>query len=134
VSTSNGEPLGRVLKARLDQLECRLDGLALGRGGTGVARLPGADGATPLWPPPRCVMTTETAGGPYLTVADGPGACGSPPDPPKNHLHVAVQGNRPARSADGQVPQVPSRGRCGVAGRAGGRTPKRARKTVTARV
>jgi hypothetical protein len=27
VSTSNGEPLGRVLEARLDRLERRLDGL-----------------------------------------------------------------------------------------------------------
>ena len=40
VSTSNGEPLGRVLEARLDRLERRLDGLdwAIGEVRERVAR------------------------------------------------------------------------------------------------
>jgi len=52
VSTSNGEPLGRVLEARLDRLERRLDGLdwAIGEVRERVAFREGRD-RPPFWTP-----------------------------------------------------------------------------------
>ena len=52
VSTSNGEPLGRVLESRLDRLECRLDGLdrSMGEVREWLAFREGRE-RPPLWTP-----------------------------------------------------------------------------------
>ncbi len=54
VSTSNGEPLGRVLEARLDRLERRLDGLdsAVGEVREWLAFREGRE-RPPFWTPGR---------------------------------------------------------------------------------
>jgi len=52
VSTSNGEPLGRVLEARLDRVESRLDGMdrSIGEVREWLAFREGRERA-PLWTP-----------------------------------------------------------------------------------
>jgi hypothetical protein len=54
VSTSNGEPLGRVLETRLDRLERRLDGLdrSIGEVREWLAFREGRD-RPPFWTPRR---------------------------------------------------------------------------------
>jgi hypothetical protein len=54
VSTSNGEPLGRVLEARLDRVERRLDGMerSIGDVREWLAFREGRE-RQPLWTPPN---------------------------------------------------------------------------------
>ncbi len=56
VSTSNGEPLGRVLEARLDRMERRLEGMDRSIGDVRVAGLPRGKGAPAALDAPESLL------------------------------------------------------------------------------